>query len=132
MVEDEIQEFDMQELYVLIFFHLLHQDHTFQEMNNLLDDLLLYTKANMIKADTKLSKAFELTHQITFDNDTKVGLAWHIIKVNGVSYIFHNGGTAGSSSFLAYNTEKNLAVIILSNSGASVDAVGVGILKALQ
>ncbi len=43
MVQDEIQEFDKQELCVLIFVHLLHQYHTFQEMNILLDDLLLYT-----------------------------------------------------------------------------------------
>lgn len=101
-------------------------------LRSTVNDLLLYTKANMIKADTKLSKAFELTHQITFSNDTKVAMGWHIIKVDGVSYYFHNGGTDGSSSFLAYNIEKNIAVIILSNSGASTDTTGVGLLKLLD
>jgi CubicO group peptidase (beta-lactamase class C family) len=96
------------------------------------NDLLLYTKANMIKTDSKLSKAFELTHQITFYNEPKLGLAWHIIKVDGVSYYFHNGGTGGSSSFLAYNIEKNIAVVILSNASTSTDGTGVGILKKLQ
>ena len=42
--------------------------------------------------------------------DVKIAMAWHIITVNGVDYIFHNGGTNGSSSFLAFNAEKNLAI----------------------
>jgi CubicO group peptidase (beta-lactamase class C family) len=95
-------------------------------------DLLTYVNSNMANTGSKLSKAFDLTHQVTFDNDTKLGLGWHIIKVDGISYYFHNGGTGGSSSFLAYNVEKNIAVIILSNAAASTDATGVSILKRLQ
>lgn len=95
-------------------------------------DLLLYTKANMVKTETKLSKALNLTHQITFNNDTQLGLGWHIIKVDGIPYFFHNGGTGGSSSFLAYNTERNIGIVILSNASASTDATGAGILKMLQ
>jgi CubicO group peptidase (beta-lactamase class C family) len=101
-------------------------------LRSTITDLLLYTKANMVKTDTKLSKALSLTHQITFNNDTQLGLGWHIIKVDGVSYHFHNGGTGGSSSFLAYNTERSLAIVILSNASASTDATGVSILKLLQ
>jgi hypothetical protein len=86
----------------------------------------------MVKADSKLSKAFDLAHQITYNHEPKVGLGWHIIKVAAVDYYFHNGGTEGSSSFLAYNAEKGLAVIILSNAGASTDNTGFGILKRLQ
>jgi len=101
-------------------------------LKSTVNNLLVYAKANMIKSNTTLSKAFELTHQITFDKDIKIGLAWHIIKVDGVEYYFHNGGTYGSSSFLAFNPEKNIAIVILSNCGESVDLVGVGILKKLQ
>ena len=101
-------------------------------LKSTVSNLLVYAKANMVKSNTKLSKAFELTHQVTFDKDIKVGLAWHIIKVDGVEYYFHNGGTYGSSSFLAFNAEKNIAVVILSNCGESVDEVGTGILRKLQ
>ena len=80
----------------------------------------------------ELSKAFELTHKVTFTKDVKIGLAWHIIRVNGVEYIFHNGGTNGSSSFLAFNTGKKLAVIVLANAAESTDPVGIGILKKLR
>ncbi|MGF7080037.1 serine hydrolase domain-containing protein [Mucilaginibacter sp. UYCu711] len=103
-------------------------------LKSTINDLLIYTKANMIKADNKLSKAFSLTHQVTFNNDTQlsIGLGWHIIKVDGISYYFHNGGTGGSSSFLAYNIERNIAIVILSNATAGTDATGTGILKLLQ
>jgi hypothetical protein len=86
----------------------------------------------MVKSNTRLSKAFELTHQITFDKDVKIGLAWHIIKVDGIEYYFHNVGTYGSSSFLAFNPKKNIAIVILSNCGEGVDLVGVNILRKLQ
>jgi CubicO group peptidase (beta-lactamase class C family) len=101
-------------------------------LRSTVNDLLLYTKANMTGGESKLSKAFELTHQITYNSDAKVGLAWHLINVDGISYYFHDGGTYGSSSFLAYNTKKNITVIILSNAVASTDELGVNILKKLQ
>ena len=101
-------------------------------LRSTVNNLLVYAKANMVKSDTKLSKAFELTHQVTFNKDVKIGLGWHIITVNNVDYIFHNGGTYGSSSFLAFNAEKNIAIVVLSNCGESTDNIGVGILKKLQ
>ncbi|SDS29832.1 CubicO group peptidase, beta-lactamase class C family [Mucilaginibacter mallensis] len=101
-------------------------------LRSTVNNLLVYAKANMVKNDTKLSKAFELTHQITFNKGVKIGLGWHIITVNNVDYYFHNGGTYGSSSFLAFNAEKNIAIVVLSNCGESTDNVGVGILKKLQ
>jgi CubicO group peptidase (beta-lactamase class C family) len=101
-------------------------------LRSTVNDLLIYVKANMTKDDTKLSKAFDLTHQITFNKGVKLGLAWHIILVNNVEYYFHNGGTYGSSSFLAFNTEKNIAVVILSNAQESTDELGSALLKKLQ
>ncbi|WP_461453262.1 serine hydrolase domain-containing protein [Mucilaginibacter sp.] len=101
-------------------------------LKSTVNNLLIYAKANMAYGSTKLSEAIELTHNVTFDKDIKVCLAWHIIKVDGVEYYFHNGGTYGSSSFLAFNKEKNIAIVILSNCGESVDGVGVNILKKIQ
>ncbi len=96
-------------------------------------DLAAYVKANMNKNDSKLSKALQLTQQITYTStDTKIGLGWHIINVAGQPYTFHNGGTYGSSSFMAFNKEKNLAVIILSNAAESTDALGAELIKKLQ
>jgi len=101
-------------------------------LRSTLSDMLLYAKANLHPGNDELGKAIELTHHITFTKDVKIGLAWHIITVNGIDYIFHNGGTNGSSSFLAFNTAKNIAVIVLSNAVESTDELGTGILKSIQ
>ncbi|XHR92713.1 serine hydrolase domain-containing protein [Mucilaginibacter sp. UC70_90] len=77
-------------------------------LHSTVNDLLIYAKAHMGNGADKLSKAFELTHQITYSKDAKIALGWHIILVDGVEYIFHNGGTYGSSSFLAFNADKSL------------------------
>jgi CubicO group peptidase (beta-lactamase class C family) len=96
-------------------------------------DLLIYAKANLQPSDSKLSKAIQLTHQVTFSNkDLKLGLGWHVIKIAGVEYYFHNGGTFGCSSYLVFNPDKKFAVAVLSNSGESVDKVGADIVKRLQ
>jgi CubicO group peptidase (beta-lactamase class C family) len=101
-------------------------------LRSTLNDMLIYSQANLHPGTDELSKAIALTHKITFNKDVKVGLAWHIITLNGLEYIFHNGGTNGSSSFLAFNTDKNIAIVILSNCAESTDLVGAGILKAIQ
>ena len=102
-------------------------------LRSTVNDLAIYAKANMATDESKLSKAFALTHKITFKNsDTPIALGWHIIKVGGVDYTYHNGGTYGSSSFLAFNIEKRLAVIVLSNASESTDALGTDLIKKLQ
>jgi CubicO group peptidase (beta-lactamase class C family) len=101
-------------------------------LRSTVNNMLTYCKANMATAPTRLSKAMALTHQVTYNKDIKVGLGWHIITVNGIDYYFHDGGTGGCSSFLAFNIEKNVAVVILSNSAESTYATGVDILKQLD
>lgn len=101
-------------------------------LRSTVNDLALFVKANMNLGTDKLAKAMELAHQVTFDNDPKIALGWHIIKVDGVNYNFHNGGTYGSSSFVAFNADKKLAVIVLSNAAESTDGLGTGLLRKLQ
>jgi CubicO group peptidase (beta-lactamase class C family) len=101
-------------------------------LRSTVNDLLLYIKANIVKSNTKLSNALVLTHQITFNKDAKLGLAWHTIVVNGVEYYFHDGGTYGSSSFLAFNIEKDVAVVVLSNSAVNTAELGTNLIRKLQ
>jgi CubicO group peptidase (beta-lactamase class C family) len=100
-------------------------------LRSTVNDMLIYAKANLHPGTDTLSRAIELTHKVTFNKDVKIGLAWHIIIVNGVNYYFHNGGTNGSSSFLAFNPEKNIAIVVLSNAVESTDELGTGILRKL-
>jgi CubicO group peptidase (beta-lactamase class C family) len=101
-------------------------------LRSTLNDMLLYTNANLHPGTDKLSKAIALTHKITFSKDVKIAMAWHIITVNGIDYIYHNGITNGSNCFLAFNPQKNIAVVVLSNAVESTDGVGTDILKKIQ
>ena len=95
-------------------------------------DLLLYGRAQMELGNGKLAKAMQLTQELTFDKQNKVGLAWHMVNSVGVAYNFHNGQTYGSSSYMAFNADKKLLVIILSNCSVSVDATGNSLINRLQ
>jgi len=102
-------------------------------LRSTVNNLLTYAKANIVPNDTKLSKAFQLTHQVTFNkSDVKLGIGWHIIVVNNVEYYCHDGETFGSSSFLAFNPGKKLAIVVLSNSGASVNEMAIDLIKRIQ
>ncbi|HEY8999905.1 MAG TPA: serine hydrolase domain-containing protein [Mucilaginibacter sp.] len=101
-------------------------------LRSTVEDMLLYMKANMASTQTELSKAIELTHQITYNKDIKLGLGWHVIVVNGVEYYFHDGATYGCSSFMAFNIQKKLGVVVLSNSAISTNDLGVSLIKKLQ
>ena len=95
-------------------------------------DMLLYAQANIKGKKGSLSKAMKLTHAITYDKEMTIGLGWHMGKTKDDTYIWHNGGTAGSSSYMAFSPDKNIAVVVLSNSAESTDATGQDIFKLLQ
>lgn len=101
-------------------------------LRSTLNDLLKYAAANMQTGQDELSKAIQLTHQVTTNKSRKVGLGWHFTEIGPTEYLFHGGGTGGSSSFFALNPNKKVAVIILSNAIESTDALGVNLIKLLQ
>lgn len=96
-------------------------------------DLLRYAKAHFKMPETDLEKALALTRQFTFFNppDTDIGLAWHMVMQGGSLVYQHTGGTYGSSSYIAFSPDKNIAVVVLSNSSEKVDSTGNAILEFL-
>ncbi len=93
-------------------------------------DMIRYIKANMQEASEK----FKLAHSATFNTGSgTIALSWFVdINKKGNTQIWHNGGTAGFSSFCGYINGKKLGVVVLSNSGNRADYIGIGILKLLQ
>jgi CubicO group peptidase (beta-lactamase class C family) len=93
-------------------------------------DMMRFMKANI----EEKNPAFKLAHQSTFnDNKNNVGLAWMITTTKkGNELIWHNGRTAGFSSFCGFIKSKNVAVVVLGNSSNPVDQIAIGILKLLQ
>lgn len=56
------------------------------------------------------------TPTFTVNESLKIGLGWHIVKVESVKDIYkHNGGTGGYSSSIVLNVERKNGVILLTN-----------------
>jgi CubicO group peptidase (beta-lactamase class C family) len=94
-----------------------------------LQDMLNYLKANIgdINADYKLS------HRQTIQmRRYKCALAWMIKDVNARQITWHDGGTAGFTSYIGFNNESAKGIVILNNSSNPVNQLGEKILSALQ
>ncbi|MGI4805765.1 MAG: serine hydrolase domain-containing protein [Janthinobacterium lividum] len=102
-------------------------------LQSTMSDLLKYAEANMeVKPDDELSNALQLTHQITYSKNVRLGLGWHFISVKDKQYLASKKVSPGSSGFITFNAERKIAVVILSNSVEPVDLVGIAVIKLLQ
>ncbi len=94
------------------------------------NDLVKYINAQMVKAPEKLQKAIDLTHQLTFEKgQTIVGLGWHTIKMKTRTVFQHSGGTGGFRTFVAFDKENKIGVVVLSNTAEEVAPIGLELLK---
>lgn len=100
-------------------------------LKSTVNDLLIYAKNNMETGHSDLSKAFDLTHEVTFSKQPKIGLGWHLTQSGEEVYYFHDGATGGSRSFLAINVKKKTAIVLLSNSTADIAGFAIGILPKM-
>lgn len=100
-------------------------------LKSTVNDLLTYAKNNMESGDPDLAAAFNLSHEVTFSKQPAVGLGWHLLQRTGELYYWHNGGTGGSQSFLAFNIKKKTAIVLLANSADEIIAFAFEILPKL-
>lgn len=92
-------------------------------------DMLRYLDAN-------LGDAFAAAQQprVSVDGTMSIGLGWHLLSVTpkAPKIVWHNGGTGGYRSFAGFVRETKTAVVVLHNSTAEVDTLGIALLKLLQ
>ncbi|MGB0838784.1 MAG: serine hydrolase domain-containing protein [Chitinophagales bacterium] len=88
-------------------------------------------KEAMVKALAKCHEPKAATNM----QFVSVGLGWYIInqgsKKNPTSIITHSGRTGGYSNYIAFEKEKGVGVVILSNSASRIDQLGIDILEVL-
>jgi hypothetical protein len=54
----------------------------------------------------------------------EIALGWHIRSREGDEMVWHNGGTGGYHSFMAYDPKHKTGVVVLSNSANDIDDIG--------
>lgn len=93
-------------------------------------DMINYLSANMGLVKTELHPAMQLSHTNSRREGSTpmVGLGWHITPADGQEIVWHNGGTGGYRSFIGFIKGGKKGVVVLSNSSAGVDDVGMHLL----
>ena len=69
-----------------------------------------------------------LKARVPSDDGGQVGLAWQIAKQDGVTVYWHNGGTGGFRSFLAFSPDTGRGVVLLTNHTRGLEAMGFALL----
>ena len=95
-------------------------------------DMLAYLEANLhpenlkpvvdSKAASSIASALKLSHQLQGDDirpGTRIALAW-LYQTNTGNY-WHDGATAGFSSYVFFNPQRDYAAIVLLNASPQVD-----------
>lgn len=94
-------------------------------------DMLKYLSANMGKTQSKLYPAMQLAHQHSRPEGAipMVGLGWHMSNAGTHELILHSGGTGGYRSFAGFVKDGTRGVVVLTNSTASADDIGMHLLN---
>ena len=86
----------------------------------------------MGRGQTVLQPAMAMTHPMrykTHHDGVGIALGWHTDTRHGSAITWHNGATGGFHSFVGFDTNTRRGVVVLSNSGASIDDIGRHILN---
>ena len=91
-----------------------------------LKDMTIYIQAQLDKK-TPLKEAISLSQQTAFENgNQKMGLGWLIATKGANSYFHHSGGTGGFRSFVGFDVQRRIGIVILSNTAEDVTGIGQG------
>jgi serine-type D-Ala-D-Ala carboxypeptidase/endopeptidase len=91
------------------------------------DDMLKFLEANINPPENRVGRAIRAaqTPRVTFNDTMRVGLLWLTQKTMfGRTVVWHNGGTAGYRTFIGFDPERRVGVVVLSNRSNSVDRIG--------
>ncbi len=99
------------------------------------NDLLTFLAASLGYAKTPLAPAMAAMLNVrrpTGVQDLEIALGWHVFTAHSKLIVWHNGGTGGYRSFIGFDPERRLGVVVLSNTETpeGVDDIGRHLLDA--
>ena len=96
------------------------------------NDLLTFLEAFLGYHQTPLAPAVkDMLAVRRLAGHAKIGLGWLICAANGQEIVWHNGGTGGFRSFLGFDPNRRVGVVVLANAFtlAGVDDIGFHLLN---
>jgi CubicO group peptidase (beta-lactamase class C family) len=90
------------------------------------NDMLKFLAANMGLIKSPMLSAFQKTHEgiRSWKEKIKVGLAWLVIQDENLKIILHTGGHEANRSFVGFDPQKKVGVVVLSNSNMVITDIG--------
>jgi len=98
-------------------------------MRSTVDDMLTFVAANLGYVKSPLASAMAAMLAVrrpTGVPGLDIALGWHILTRDGREIIWHNGGTGGFRSYIAFEKKTGTGVVVFSNAEtpAGVDDIG--------
>jgi len=94
-------------------------------------DMLAFLDANLGPPASQLERSMRASHELreSAGPGMSVGLGWHILSVGEQRIVWHNGGTAGFRTFIAFDADARVGVVVLTNSAHGADDIGFHLLN---
>lgn len=102
-------------------------------LRSTVNDLLTFLEANLGFTPSPLAKAMaaQVAYRLpTGQTGLQIAYGWHVTSTKGGVVYWHNGQTGGCHSYLGYNPQTRVGVVLLSNTGSftGVDDLGLHLL----
>lgn len=100
-------------------------------LHSTLDDMTRWLQVNLAVTaplDARLHEA----RANSGGKNRSVALGWHVDGAYEQRVIWHNGGTGGSRSFMAFAPARGSGIVVLSNSAVGVDQLSLRLLRQVN
>ena len=107
-------------------------------VNSTAFDLTRFVWAQLSPSEHSLGKAIQLTHEsrVPFskeDNSKSMAMGWHIGLSDDPDIFWHNGGTGGGRSFVAFDPKEIVGLVILNgNAVPYTDDLAISLMAMLK
>jgi serine-type D-Ala-D-Ala carboxypeptidase/endopeptidase len=94
-------------------------------------DMLRFLAANVGEPETELERgmrdAYTVREQLT--GQVSIGLGWRIQSVGNSKIVRHSGGTTGFRTFIGFDPDREVGVVLLTNSAHETDDIGLHLIN---
>ncbi len=106
-------------------------------LHSSLNDMVRFLSCNMGVYDASISSAMKVCHEhqvMLPEQKMSIGLGWRIYQddTSKLQIVWHDGSTLGCSSFIGFSPERQVGMVVLSNSSDSIIDLGFMLLTTLM